>query len=103
MSNFTNEFQAFQIKPSVGASDWLVDVSGSSVKMQTIKVIASAGASVTPVFEVSTNNNVKLAVGAGGILVSAVSATSATALTNAWVQVSSALGILYIQCRTSAF
>lgn len=56
----------------------------------------------TPPFKVSAAQ-IQLAITSGTILVSAVSATSATALTNAWIQVSSALGPLYIQCRTSAF
>lgn len=76
MSNFTTEAQAVAIRTSVSDSYAPFKVSGAQLEF---------------------------AITSGEILVSAVSATSATALTNAWIRVSSAVGPLYIQCRTSAF
>lgn len=104
MSNFTNEAQAFQVKSSVGATDWLVDVSSSSVKLTTLKVVASAGASITPVLEVTNAGNLKLAVGAGKILVSAVSATTASAVpAGIYVKLSSTLGPVYVAAKNVAW
>ena len=77
MSNFTTEAQAFSILTSV--------------------------ADTTPPFKVSAAQ-IHLAITSGTILVSATSATSATGGgANAYIVVSSNVGPLYIQCRTSAF
>jgi len=57
----------------------------------------------TPPFKVSAAQ-IQLAITSGTILVSATSATSVTGGgANAYIIVSSNVGPLYIQCRTSAF
>ena len=77
MSNFTTQDQAFSVLTSV--------------------------ADTTPPFKVSASQ-IQLAITSGTILVSATSATSATGGgANAYIVVSSNVGPLYIQCRTSAF